>query len=149
MPAPSILPQGEPAPRPLFLYGTLLCRPLLAWLLTGDPHRTSLIEDVTAPARLRDFVRTPLRGCDYPALVPASGREVQGLLLRLQSTSQRRKVDDFEGETYRVTAVRVRSVGDDDGEGKEIEADAYVWAGQPEMVELGKEWDLEKFEMKG
>lgn len=45
---------------------------------------------------------------------------VNGLLLRPQNKSQRRKLDDFEGETYAVTLVQDMVVGE---EGQGVDAD--------------------------
>ncbi|TFL00378.1 hypothetical protein BDV98DRAFT_650474 [Pterulicium gracile] len=83
-------------PRPLFVYGTLRALPLLAWALTGDFHKTD-------PATVSGYTRSRLHHCDYPAVVPSSPSSseslVDGYLLRLETVSQRRKLDDFEGES--------------------------------------------------
>ncbi|CAL1703204.1 unnamed protein product [Somion occarium] len=129
------------SPQPLFLYGTLLAPPLLAWLLTGNRANTNLVASITKPARLYGYSRTSLHGYDYPALVPASNATdfVDGLLLRPQTLSQRQKVDNFEGETYKLTTVTV-NVSDE----SVVEAGAYVYCGDHDRV-ADEPWDPSTF----
>ncbi|KAF5570398.1 hypothetical protein FPHYL_1234 [Fusarium phyllophilum] len=63
-------------PRPLFIYGTLRARPLLAWALTGDATNTELISTLARPAKVRGYARYT-----------------------------RKKLDDFESEIYTPTSV--------------------------------------------
>jgi len=66
---------------------------------------------------------------------------VDGLLLQPQGTSQRKKLDDFEGEAYVVTPVQVTVVG---GEGQMVDADIYLWNGERDAVSADR-WDLDAF----
>lgn len=128
--------------RPLFLYGTLRALPLLAWALTGDPSKEDQIASIGEPATLTGFARFAVVGADYPALVrhdPSS--VVDGLLLRPQTQSQRRKLDDFEGESYTLTQVTV--IVEKNGLQERVDADVYLWNGDAEVSHLP--WDLEVF----
>ena len=82
---------------------------------------------------------------DYPAIIKhAETSTVDGLLFRPATHSQRKKLDDFEGETYHPTPVFVQTAAAD-GKGTElIEADIYLWNGDPEALS-DKEWKLEEF----
>ncbi|KAM5537000.1 hypothetical protein V8D89_009329 [Ganoderma adspersum] len=147
-------------PRPLFLYGTFQALPLLAWAMTGDPAKVDVVEPLVQPARIRgsQYARFALHGRDYPAVVKidiehadasASTRVhvVDGLLFRPQNRSQRKKMDDFEGETYQAVQVDVEVAGTVDSEGVDSEivrADLYVWNGAPDDVSE-EEWDLDVF----
>jgi hypothetical protein len=60
------------------------------------------------------------------------------LLLCPQDKSQRKKLDDFEGEAYMVTPVQVTIVG------QMVDADAYLWNGERDAVSADC-WDLDTF----
>jgi len=55
--------------------------------------------------------------------------------------SQRKKLDDFEGEAYMVTPVQVTVVGE---EGRMVDADIYLWNGKRNAVSVDR-WDLDMF----
>ncbi|KAK1764339.1 hypothetical protein QBC33DRAFT_203470 [Phialemonium atrogriseum] len=126
--------------RPLFIYGTLRALPLLAWALTGDASNTAAVASLARPGKVYGYARFLVRGCDYPGVIQGDRcSSVDGLLLTFETSSQRKKLDDFEGETYRVAPV---SVTLDTGE--TVEADMYVWAG--ERGQLSTEpWELASF----
>ncbi|KAF5613653.1 uncharacterized protein FTJAE_13863 [Fusarium tjaetaba] len=126
-------------PRPLFVYGTLRARPLLAWALTGDAANTESISALTRPAKVRGYARYTVRSRDYLAVVKRDGHEVEGDLLVLETNSQRKKLDDFEGEIYTPTSVDV--VLED---GSVVEADMYVWAGDQDAL-TNEPWELDTF----
>ncbi|KAK0440968.1 uncharacterized protein EV420DRAFT_1621032 [Desarmillaria tabescens] len=126
----TITRQNSPlTPRPLFLYGTLRAIPLLAWALTGDSRKTDVVTPLVKPAELKGYARFSLFGKDYPALIKHN---------ETSDKSQRRKLDDFEGEAYIVTPVQV-SV-----EGQMVDADIYLWNGEPDAVSTDC-WDLDTF----
>lgn len=130
-------------PRPLFLYGTLRALPLLAWALTGDSARISDAIPLTLPATLTGFARFSVFGKDYPALVRHTESSiVDGLLLWPQTQSQRRKLDDFEGECYTITPIM--AIVDRNGEQDFIDAEVYMWNG--DTAELSQlPWDIAEF----
>ncbi|KAM3429169.1 hypothetical protein MY4824_008424 [Beauveria thailandica] len=134
-------------PRPLFIYGTLQAKPLLAWALTGDSSRVADIAHMLKPALVSKYIRLAVRNGDYPAVVRGSREEdcVDGYLLQVDTTSQRKKLDDFEGEIYVVESTPAKLLGiNGHPTGETVDADIYVWAGDEEMLEE-KPWELEWF----
>jgi gamma-glutamylcyclotransferase (GGCT)/AIG2-like uncharacterized protein YtfP len=132
---------NQPTPRPLFVYGTLRALPLLAWALTGDASNTSAVAPLARPAKVHGFARYAVKNRGYPAVVKHTGETstADGYLLALQTASQRKKLDDFEGETYKVTAVAVELE-----DGSIVDGDMYVWDG--DMADISMEpWELETF----
>ena len=131
-------------PRPLFLYGTLCARPLLAWALTGDATKTDLVRTITRSACVHGYARYTVIGKDYSAVVQNDDACVDGVLLIPQNRSQRAKLDDFEGEAYRVVPVAV-TVTDEQGREECVDADMYLWDGNPADISTDC-WDLRTFE---
>ncbi|KAJ4152400.1 hypothetical protein NW754_004195 [Fusarium falciforme] len=128
-------------PRPLFVYGTLRALPLLSWALTGDASNTKAVLPLLHPAKVHGYARFAIHNRDYPAVVKHADASsaVDGYLLLLQTTSQRKKLDDFEGEAYKVTPVTVEL-----GDGTTIDGDMYVWDG--DMSDVSTEpWELDTF----
>ncbi|KAK0238426.1 hypothetical protein EDD85DRAFT_1000781 [Armillaria nabsnona] len=126
-------PEPPVTPRPLFLYRTLRAMPLLAWALTGDSRKTDVVVPLVKPALLKGYARF--------SLLAQRNVIVDGLLLCPQNKSQRRKLDDFEGEAYTVTPVQVAVVGE---ERQMVEADIYLWNGERDAVSADS-WDLDTF----
>ena len=114
-------------PKPVFVYGTLCATPLLAWALTGNSSQVSTIKPLICPARVDGFARYCLHGRDYPAAVECEGSEIHGYLVNFRTSSQRKKLDDFEGEVYKAYPVQVHLL-DDRGKpsGEAVLADMYV-----------------------
>lgn len=133
------------APKPLFVYGTLRALPLLAWALTGQATQVHAIKGMLRKATVSGYKRCALHGCDYPAAIKDENSSVDGYVLLLETTSQRRMLDDFEGEVYKVTPVTASIIGDSEDDKEEIiEVDMYVWDGDMSKVSL-EPWDLELF----
>ncbi|KHN94482.1 AIG2-like protein [Metarhizium album ARSEF 1941] len=132
-------------PKPLFVYGTLCAKELLAWALTGDSSNVDYIDTLIRPARVYGFARYRLRGRDYPAATVRGDSYIDGYLVSFQSTSQRRKLDDFEGETYTPVSTRT-CILDENNEcsGEEIPADIYLWNGPAESL-TQEPWELQVF----
>ncbi|KAJ6790173.1 hypothetical protein PWT90_10075 [Aphanocladium album] len=133
-------------PRPLFIYGTLRAKPLLAWALTGDSSRVGDIEHMIKPAEVFKYTRLAVKQCDYPAIIESKSESdrVDGYLLQVDTTSQRKKLDEFEGEAYAIHAVHVRVLHNEEPTGEIIDADVYVWNGDMEML-AARPWELETF----
>ena len=94
------------------------------------------------PAELKGYACFSLIGKDYPALIKHNETSiVDGLLLCPQDKSQRKKLDDFEGEAYAVNPVQVTIVGE---EGQMVDADIYLWNGERDAVSVDR-WDLDTF----
>jgi gamma-glutamylcyclotransferase (GGCT)/AIG2-like uncharacterized protein YtfP len=98
---------SENGPRPVFIYGTLCAVPLLAWVMTGDAERTADISGLLQPALVYGYKRVAIKHADYPAAVEDDSACLKGMLLKPATRSQRRKLDDFEGEVYRISSVQV------------------------------------------
>ena len=65
---------------PIFLYGTLMAKRLLAWLLTGDENKTEILEHNREWAVLHGYSRRTVAGKDYPSIIRAHNTdEVQGV----------------------------------------------------------------------
>lgn len=97
----------------LFCYGTLMYRPLLAFLTAPE---LSAVE-----ARLSDYRCLSVKGADYPAIAASAGAVVKGLLIRDIPPAAWQRLDRYEGEMYRRTAVQVELA-----DGGSDEAWAYV-----------------------
>ncbi|KAK1524795.1 hypothetical protein CPAR01_13743 [Colletotrichum paranaense] len=135
----------ETVPRPVFLYGTLCALPLLAWVLTGDATQVKEISALIRTAKVENVARYSLHGCDYPCAIREHGSYINGYFLQPQTLSQRKKLDDFEGEVYQVNPIQamVLSHGGETVESL-IEADIYLWNGDEDLVAY-QSWDLEWF----
>ncbi|KAH6889481.1 hypothetical protein B0T10DRAFT_488048 [Thelonectria olida] len=131
------------APRPVFIYGTLCAKPLLAWVLTGDATRIEEISALIRTAKVNGIARHALHGCDYPAAIKEHSSSIDGYLVQPQTVSQRKKLDDFEGEVYQVHTVQAMLFHSETVESF-IEADIYLWNGNADQVS-NKSWDLEWF----
>jgi gamma-glutamylcyclotransferase (GGCT)/AIG2-like uncharacterized protein YtfP len=137
-------PQGQqPSIQPLlpiFVYGTLMAAPLLAWVLTGSSENAASILSRRKRAHICGFSRHPVRGSDYPALVRTENSVVDGFLVFPKNQAEWNKLDNFEGETYDRTLVN--AVGED---GMGLEAYVYLWAGPQDALHVGC-WDFVHFE---
>ncbi len=100
----------------LFVYGTLKDETLRARLL-GRRVRA-------LPARLRGFAVRAVRDADYPALVPARGGVVRGLLLTGLDAGDLARLDRYEGGEYRRIPVRAEVTG------RFRPAWVYLWRGR-------------------
>lgn len=139
--------EGPPAPRPLFIYGTLRAKPLLAWALTGDSSRTRDVDHMLKPAQVSKYIRLAVKHSDYPAVIhsPNEGDCVDGYLLQVDTASQRKKLDDFEGETYSVETTVVELLGDHSlPTGEKVNADIYLWSGDKDLLDT-EPWELKTF----
>jgi len=166
--------QLKPLPKssPIFVYGTMMSPKLLTWVLTGDPANYLRLHEYVKlqPARLHGYRRVPVKGSDYPALIPAeSSSAVDGVLVFRDTLGGWGKLDDFAGDIYLRTGVQCHYI-DQATEGEEakaakygeamedgwevvardgaVAADTYVWDGDRENLELDKDWSFEEFEKK-
>jgi len=115
--------------------------PLLAWALVGDSRRTEIVKPLVKPAHLKGFACFFLTGRDYPAILKHDENSVvNGLLFLPQNTSQRKKLDVFEGDGYVATQVQVNIAEED----RVIDADVYLFNGSNDEVSADP-WDLDWF----
>ncbi|KAI0867951.1 AIG2-like protein [Hypoxylon argillaceum] len=138
---------SKPRPRPIFIYGTLRALPLLAWVLTGDASKVRDISRLVQPARIYGYARFSVKNCDYPAVIKHEPQSsVDGYLLTVETTCQRKKLDDFEGETYKLASVAVNVFDENSPKHTRIvEADIYLWAGDENAL-TASSWELKRFE---
>ena len=126
---------------PIFVYGTLMAAPLLAWVLTGSSANASSVLSKRKRAHISGFARHPVIGSDYPALVRATENStVDGYLVLPSNQAEWNKLDNFEGETYTRTTVEAIEEG-----GTRVEAYVYLWAGSGDALSSG-EWAFTYFE---
>lgn len=129
------------------MYGTLCAIPLLAWALTGDSSQVSAVKPLIRPGKVEGFVRCSLHGRDYPAAIKSEAKdsELHGYLVTFRRASERRKLDDFEGDAYEAAPVVVRVLSESGKpSGEVVAADMYVWNGS--LDELSHEpWDFDAF----
>ncbi len=115
----------------LFVYGTLQF-PAILKKITG---RTFSIK----PAVLNDFMRRAIKGCDYPAIISSTGKQINGLLIENVDDNSLNAIDYFEGDEYEKTMVKVIV------NGNEIQALTYVWTADKNKLE-DHDWDKDQFE---
>lgn len=117
--------------------------------LTSNPHQ-SLRKGLTIkPAILHSYCRHQVANADYPGIIPQEGKSVLGTCVAGLTDQNIRNLDFFEGDQYQREKVKVRLL---DGvkvmelggtEGKEVEAETYVFTAKDHLVE--EEWDFHEF----
>lgn len=116
----------------LFCYGTL-CFPDIMRAVSGTvPTGTQ--------ATLGNYVCYQLYGVNYPAIVPAPGASVSGILYRNLQPQQLRCIDRYEGNQYNRTIVEVT-----DSEGQVHKVWSYVLAQVYYHRIKRQTWELDKF----
>ena len=129
-------------PQGIFVYGTLMAAEFLSWLLTGSSENHKAIISLRQPATLTHYRRVAVNHGDYPALIPGDmSDKVDGFLIVPASKSQWKKMDDFEGESYRRHCVQVHLPEED----RTVPAHVYVWHGNMDMLLPYKEWSFSYF----
>ncbi|KAF2170759.1 hypothetical protein M409DRAFT_63830 [Zasmidium cellare ATCC 36951] len=123
-----------------FFYGTLMAPSVLHRVVHGTPDPTYPHNLTTTPALLPSHRRHRVRHADYPAILPHPTSTVRGTYVTGLTAADIWRLDIFEGGEYSRQKVRVK-VGDD---GKEVEAETYIWIAGEENLEEG-EWDFEEF----
>ncbi len=93
------------------------------------------------PARLRGYRRRLLRGEVFPALVPAAGEEVAGVLWEGLDAAALARIDRFEGAPYARPRLRVETAS---GEARE----AFVYVLRPEHAALASDADWDEAEFR-
>lgn len=114
------------------------------------PYLAALLR--ISPAILPAYNRRKVRFCDYPAVVPSPApSSVRGTYVRGLTDVDILRLDIFEGSQYvrkKVKVMLLAEVGEEDGtgnvEGREVEAETYLWKKGEDMLEDG-EWDFAEF----
>lgn len=134
----------EQTPRPLFVYGSLRAKPLLAWFLTGDRSRVDDLDGMITPAQLPNHTSLAVKDSKSPTAVRSSneGDCINGYLVQVDTMFQRRTLGD---KGFALETTTVMTTGNDGRPtGEIVEADFYNWAGDKDMITT-ELWDLEKF----
>lgn len=121
----------------LYTYGTLMA-PDIMQAVAGC--RLQSVE-----AYLEGYQRFGIRGEEYPGIIKAMGRKVEGVLYLDVSSEAMARLDLFEGEMYSREAVMVQPREGD----KPLSAMVYVI--KPEFAHLltAEEWDFQHFLQHG
>jgi gamma-glutamylcyclotransferase (GGCT)/AIG2-like uncharacterized protein YtfP len=124
----------------LFAYGTLMCEDIM--------HRVAACQPAHAPAALAGYRRCRVSGEEYPGIVSAPGGLVPGLVYFDVPEAAWPRLDVFEGEMYRRTAVSITGV---DVCGDELALEAQTYVVRPQFVHrlLPAEWSLAEFLASG
>ncbi|KAF3806018.1 hypothetical protein GCG54_00004342 [Colletotrichum gloeosporioides] len=96
----------ETSSMPVFIYGPLCAKPLPAWVLIGDATLVDEISQLIQTAIVKYFVLHKLNNCNCPAPVKKHGASINGYVVRSMTQSQRRNLESFDDETYRVKDVQ-------------------------------------------
>ncbi|MDH0865420.1 gamma-glutamylcyclotransferase [Mitsuaria sp. GD03876] len=124
----------------VFTYGTLMWPDIMARVCGegGSPFAPPLA------ATLADHARHPVRGHDYPAMIPSAGHQVVGRLYLDVPEAAWARLDRFEGADYERHEVLVTLA-----DGSWRRAWTYLFRPAPaERLDAG-DWDEARFEREG
>ncbi|EMD42285.1 hypothetical protein CERSUDRAFT_148013 [Gelatoporia subvermispora B] len=124
--------------QPVFVYGTLMAAPVMAWVLKGDAERAPEVLEQRKPGRIHGYRRFSLDGCDFPALRPGDG-SVDGYVIFPKDSIELARLDTFEGPSYERTTVKVHLADD-----STVDATVYLWRGDEQLL-CDSDWDFEAF----
>ncbi|MFX1679852.1 gamma-glutamylcyclotransferase [Mitsuaria sp. CC2] len=123
-----------------FTYGTLMWPDIMARVCGGDAEPSA----PPVAATLADHARHPVRGHDYPGMIPATGHQVVGRLYLDVPESAWERLDRFEGEDYERHEVLVTLA-----DGSWQRAWTYLFKPQAAARLDDGEWDEARFEREG
>ncbi|RFU35188.1 hypothetical protein B7463_g1106, partial [Scytalidium lignicola] len=131
------------------LAGTLMAPEVLYRVIYGSsrvpPERASLAANLTiTPALLSNYCRHRVLNCDYPGIIPEEGHTVRGTYVTGLTNADIWRLDVFEGDEYERRKVKVALLVDEGEDGREVEADVYVFTAGDDKLEK-VEWDFEVF----
>ena len=106
----------------------------------------------TTPAILPHHLRSRVRSCDYPGVIPSPEHSVRGTYVTGLTDGDIYRLDMFEGPQYKLSTVRVRLLkeegdevtGEGNVEGEEVETQTYIWIAPVDELE-DMEWDYATF----
>lgn len=119
----------------IFVYGTLMIDEIME-RVTGKSLPS-------APAVLRNYIRSKLKGAVYPGIEFWPGSYVEGKIYFGVDAQSLERLDRFEGDCYQRTKVRVF-----DSSGTEHEAFVYAIKDVYTYLLTGEPWELEEFRKK-
>ncbi len=125
------VPPEDAGGTPLFFFGTLMDREILAHLLARPVRPEEL-----RPAVLAGFRRVAARNASYPVLLPDPAGRVEGVLFRA-GPGDLRRINHYECDEYRAERHEIRTA---DGETMA----AWIFLGRETVMQAGEEpWDLD------
>lgn len=130
-PTAGLVPLSAAGRQPLFFFGSLTDRDVLAYVL-GRPVDL----DDLQPATLAGFRRVRLADASYPMLVADAAGEVEGVLLRRASARDIRRLNHLESEEYLAEQRPVRLT---DG----TLTEAWLYLALDHLVPSEEAWELE------
>ena len=119
----------------VFAYGSLMI-PAVMRAVTG-------CDFLSISASLQDYARYRVRGESYPGIVPEKGALTRGILYLNVDCSSVERLDDFEGEWYVRTPVKIKTPA-----GRLLPAEAYVFEEKHRNLLSSVGWDIKTFEIK-
>ena len=119
----------------IFTYGSLMV-PSIFLAVAGKDYRFE-------PARLSDYARYCVKGETYPGITLSPKNRVEGVVYFGVDDVSVGRLDAFEGEYYRRTAVSVTLHA-----GETVGAQAYVVRDEFEDLLSKEEWDFETFKIR-
>jgi Gamma-glutamyl cyclotransferase, AIG2-like len=126
---------------------------------TPEPEAWQIARLSMRSAILHEYRRQRVKYADYPAIIPKRLATVRGVFVTGLSDMDVRRLDLFEGSMYerqKVTVKLLKNVNLQENvpdselaglEGKEAEAETYVWRDPVESLE-DREWDFDDFKKK-
>ena len=129
-------------------------------VIHGTPTPEKWQQDLVTvrPAMLQHYRRHKVQYADYPAIIPHKRSRVRGSLVTGLNKQDIRRLDIFEGSSYRRDVVKVQVLKDVELEqavpegdatepqvAEEVEAQTYVWLEDPRETLEPDEWDFEEF----
>ena len=114
----------------------------LSWVLTGSAENHKAVVSLRQPATLYCYRRVAVIHADYPALIPGNEFDkVEGFLIVPSTRSQWKKLDDFEGESYRRQYVQVELCHSK----RSVPAFVYLWQDPMDKLLPYQDWSYEYF----
>lgn len=132
--AAPLIPLSAAGRAPLFLYGTLMDRDVLAHVLGRAVAAADL-----APARLPGFARRAVPGVGYPVLVAEPPAVVAGVLLRRATRRDIVRLNHYESGEYRAERHPVEV----DGEAAQA---AWLYLGLDHLRPAAASWSLPRWQ---
>lgn len=134
--------ESELEPHGIFVYGTLMAEEFLFWVLTGTFGNYNSIVSLRQHATLSHYRHVAVNHGDYPALISGDvSDKVEGFLINPSNKSQRKKMDDFEGENYSRQCVDVKLAQS----GLTVRACVYVWQDSLDKLLPYRDWSFSFF----
>ena len=122
----------------VFVYGSLMSPKVVELLLGRIPKMESA-------CRLAGYSRHPVKNHVFPAMVPSTPTsQVDGMVWLELTDTELKAFDWFEDVEYKRIPVTVQPQNTNKP-GRNIDAEAYLWANPHSQLELDREWSFDNF----